>query len=637
MRTRSIIASLILLATLVTTLAPIAAHAQATPEAATPAADTDIPTDLTALTPEEQLVAMYVPTIGLKDQEAPCDAYGEPFYPVAVDVVLNNPDVTLKRATGSSSRTDEVVVTAPSASDLFAKGSDYYLDFPGNPRKPGCSYEQWFDRIKEGYEPSTYAHIVIDGAGQLVIQYWFYYIFNDFNNTHESDWEMMQIVFPVATVAEALTATPVAVAFAQHGGGETADWDDDKLQRDGTHPIVYASAGSHASQYGQALYLGWGENGTGFGCDVTSSPTTLVPLTPILLPASVTDASSEFAWLAFAGRWGERQGGEYNGPTGPSMKHQWSGPTLWQAELRTDSLEIPAANTFGPAPTNVFCNVTEWGSSLYRRVGDSTPLLLLSAGGIIGVVVVMSWLAMSTIVEAVGIYRRRWPLFVMIGLWLIPVAALFSLAQVLFDRLWVGRLFYGLLNRTPGSYFAGEMATLLVQHLVGLAIILPMVVEGYADLEAGESPTFRTTLMKMVQRLPDLLRIIARAFVILLVASITLVGVPIAIWLAVRWLFAPQAALLDHQRGKLALDRSAQSVNGRWLKVALVDVTLMVLAGSPGVVIGLGLLMLGRTSVQQTNLASSLIYVITVPLALLAMTVLYRQRRPAENDPPPAA
>ena len=305
---RSCIIILALAAMLVTGMAPALAQ-EATPPAATPVASPVAdPGDDTAISsdPARQLVERYAPIIGLKDQEAACDEDGEPFYPVSVDVVLGNDDVLFKRATGSNSKSDEVIKAGPTAQDLFAKGDGYYLDLPGNPRRAGCDYEKWFDANKDGYDPTTYAHIVADGSNRLVIQYWFYYVFNNFNNTHESDWEMIQVLFDVGTVEEALQTSPVQVAAAQHGGGELADWDDPKLQKDGDHPIVYSASGSHATQFGQAVYLGWGENGTGFGCDITSSPSTLVPLNVVLLPSTESDPGSEFAWLNYAGRWGER-------------------------------------------------------------------------------------------------------------------------------------------------------------------------------------------------------------------------------------------------------------------------------------------------------------------------------------------
>ena len=50
----------------------------------------------------------------------------------------------------------------------------------------------------------------------------------------------MQIVFDTGTPETALAHGPSEIALFQHGGGETADWDDSKVQKDGSHPIVYS-------------------------------------------------------------------------------------------------------------------------------------------------------------------------------------------------------------------------------------------------------------------------------------------------------------------------------------------------------------------------------------------------------------
>ena len=175
---------------------------------------------------------------------------------------------------------------APTAADLYGKDGDYWLDFPGDPLEAGCTYEQWFDRIAAGKATTAYAHVVGE-QGKLALQYWFYYPFNEWNNKHESDWEMIQLVFEAATAEEALDLTPALVGYSQHEGAESATWDDDKLeQRDG-HPVVYPGAGSHANQFVQALYLGHSAQ-TGFGCDDTRGPTRYEQTHVVLLPSEAT-------------------------------------------------------------------------------------------------------------------------------------------------------------------------------------------------------------------------------------------------------------------------------------------------------------------------------------------------------------
>jgi hypothetical protein len=583
--------------------------------------------------PEQQLIETYVPIMGLKNQTALCDEDGEPYLPLPVEAVLGEPDVTLKRKTPASA-SDQVVTTAPQAIDLYAKGSDYYLDLPGNPRRPGCTYERWSDSVNADLPATTYAHIVSDGRSRLVVQYWFYYVFNNFNNTHESDWEMMQVVFDVGTVEEALRTEPVAIGLAQHGGGESADWSDDKVQRDGTHPIVFAAAGSHATQYGNAVYLGWGEDGTGFGCDTTTGHTTLITLQPVLLSSHEADPEGEFSWLNFAGRWGERQAGEYNGPTGPATKSQWTSPVLWQEELRSSSIRIPVAETIGPAPTEVFCSISAWGSNIYRQVGDSTPLLLTVVGILLVSMAALIGMTWPTLLGAVRLYRRAWPTLIVIDALLIPIGIVFNGFQFLATRLPPGTIVMALLGNTPGAYYALALLLLIFQHLASLVVAGPMVIETFEDLNEGRSPALRDVWRRTRPHIPHLLRSIGRGGVIIVLLSVTLIGVPVAIWLTVRWFFILQATMLDGATGKQALERSAASVQGRWWRVALTTLAMLTLAAVPGVILGLGFLILGHSSVQFTNGFSSLMYLVTVPLSLLGTTLIYRGqdfRRPSSS------
>jgi hypothetical protein len=102
---------------------------------------------------------------------------------------------------------------------IAAAGSRAYLDLPGNPVEPGCGYARDFAALADAGRapPVTYARIVRQpGRAGLVLQYWFFYWFNQFNDLHEADWEGMQIVFPAGSAREALGVGPAEIGL---GGG----------------------------------------------------------------------------------------------------------------------------------------------------------------------------------------------------------------------------------------------------------------------------------------------------------------------------------------------------------------------------------------------------------------------------------
>ena len=251
---------------------------------------------------ERALALKYAPVVRLVTQVAGCE-HGEPYLPTDVDVLFGNHEVVLR---GPWDRVN-VVKIAPLVADVAAGLSDYHLDFPGDALNPGCSYVHWSARLNQLAPPTVYAHVATDPAypGKLALQYWLFYIYNDFNNLHEGDWEMIQLNFDAGSAAEALSQRPVEVGYSQHEGAERALWDDGKLElADGTHPVVYPAAGSHANFYSQALYLGRSA-AQGVGCDDTEGPyRELLPHVAVI-PQARADYLRAFPWLAFQGRWGE--------------------------------------------------------------------------------------------------------------------------------------------------------------------------------------------------------------------------------------------------------------------------------------------------------------------------------------------
>lgn len=91
-------------------------------------------------------------------------------------------------------------------------------------------------------EPSravTYARAV-PVPGGTVLQYWYLYIYNDFFNQHEADWEM-------ATILLDADQRPLEVAYSNHHGGVRRRWR--QTPREGDRPLLYVSRGSHAGHF----------------------------------------------------------------------------------------------------------------------------------------------------------------------------------------------------------------------------------------------------------------------------------------------------------------------------------------------------------------------------------------------------
>jgi hypothetical protein len=166
------------------------------------------------------------------------------------------------------------------------------------------------------------------------------------------------------------------------------------------------------------------------------------------------------------------------------------------------------------------------------------------------------------------------------------------------------------------------------QQLATLLFIAPAVIQAVADIQRGVSPSVvRSFRLGTTRSLP----IALAGLVVLVLAGIptlTLIGLPVAIWLVVRWQFFAHILVFDHEMTiPDSLRESARLVRNRWWKTALPVVIFDLLATIPGVVVGFGLLTLGRTAVGFANGMSSLLYALAIPFAVIAVTLMYLDRR----------
>jgi hypothetical protein len=588
---------------------------------------------------EEELAERYAPVVRLVEQEEECGP-GEPYEPIDIDAILDEETVSLR----GPWRSNDLVTIAPSADDLGQGLYEYNLDFPGDALNPGCTYERWARRVTADTEPTVYAHVATEAAypDRLALQYWFYYPYNDWNNLHEGDWEMIQLVFAAASAEEALAEAPLEVGYSQHEGGERADWGDEKLEVvAGTHPVVYPAAGSHANFYSEGLFLGRSA-AQGVGCDDTTGPSEELRPVARSIPNDPEAGREAFPWIAFEGRWGERQEAFYNGPTGPSMKRQWTQPISWSAGWRDRSYAVPTSGAFGTGATDFFCRAVAQGSSGLIRLLRSPEIVLLAIALLLAIVLFAIQRATWTPVASLRIARRRhWgqllsaagvmyvkrlPLFLGIGVLLIPIAVLTAILQSLVVSAFAlaGVEADG---ETAGAFALLSLAIGTTLTLVGLALVQAATACALVEIDKGRSVGPVGAYRRALTRIRPLLAALGLAVAAWVALTATGILLPVAIWLAVRWSLFGQVVELEDRSALDALRRSAELVRGRWLRVASLVGLGAVLALGAGPLIGALLILLTDAPLPLLNVVAGVIYSIAIPFVAVTTTYVYMDAR----------
>jgi hypothetical protein len=114
--------------------------------------------------------------------------------------------------------------------------------------------------------------------------------------------------------------------------------------------------------------------------------------------------------------------------------------------------------------------------------------------------------------------------------------------------------------------------------------------------------------------------LVATLLVILL--SITVIGIPYAIKKFVDWQFAQQEVLFENRSIREALRASTGNVRNNWWRTAIAATTLWLLSQIPGPILGLAFLFT-TLPVGTVNLFGSAIFVLLIPYVAVGRTLLY--------------
>jgi hypothetical protein len=582
---------------------------------------------------EKALAERHAPIVRIVAQSEEC-GHGEPFTPTDIDALLDEPTVALR---GPWNR-DDLVKIAPSAKDLVDR-YEYHLDFPGDPLNAGCDYEVWAKRITAGKEPAVYAHVVTERArqGKVALQYWLFYPFNDFNNTHEGDWEMIQLNFDAEDAADALGKDPSLVGYSAHEGATSSAWEDDKIEVvDGARPVVYPAAGSHANKYSAALWLGSSAE-AGVGCDDTLGPHRALSPRVQTIPSDRAAAEAEYPWIAFEGRWGELQKAFFNGPTGPNLKKQWTEPITWSDGWSERSYAVPTGGLFGTNTTDFFCAAVARGSeALVRLLRNPLPTLIF-LGSILALVIFAAYRATWTPVAPKRVGRRRaWGqilaaagrmyvkqarVFLGLGVLLIPIAFAITLLQwLLLQAIDLAGVVTG---EAAGTWAVVAGVIGLTLTLLGLGLVQAAAACALVEIDAGRTIDALGAYRLAWRHIRPLVGAIALSVAVWVALTTTVLLLPVAIWIAVRWALAAPVVVLEGRRPLPALRRSGEIVRHRWLRVASLVGVSVALALLLGPLLGAILIFVSDAPLAFLNIVAGVVYALAMPFVALVTAYVY--------------
>jgi hypothetical protein len=292
-------------------------------------------------TPDSKLLAKFQPVTRFDPAES--------FAPTSVQTFIT--DSSLERHKGA----DWVVADAhPGPGNLPGPGTGIWR-LNQQPCTPlaglgglGCYADSW----TQGAGASTVYGRVTHQGGETILQYWYFYYDDLYSyfyppsdllwQAHEGDWEVVNVVLSA-------DEQPLFVGYSQHCLGQQRPWATTPTW-DGTHPVVYVAAGSHANYFSSGMHQ------INLACVPDQVKYVLFVLLRLAPPVDYTGSgavagpprsggtvahieqigSGAHSWVAFPGFWGE---GEFfhapapigtvaagPSPTGPAYHAIWTDP-----------------------------------------------------------------------------------------------------------------------------------------------------------------------------------------------------------------------------------------------------------------------------------------------------------------------
>jgi hypothetical protein len=304
-------------------------------------------------------------------------------------------------------------------------------------------------------------------------------------------------------------------------------------------------------------------------------------------------------------------------------------------DWRESSLSAPGGRgtALGPNATDVFCSLSKYGSQVFMEIGTEPQLLLGLTAVVLAVAVLIFTNKRRTIKDAYAFYLRHIGIFAAIGLISIPIGLVFNFFQIILRSVPPFDWLIAWFDDTAAARLIASAAAGSLQHIILTLLIAPPVIQTVLDVRHGLKPDLRRSYRRAYRHL----RVLAVALVLASLTgsllTLTIIGIPIAIILGIRWQFFGQATILDGaDTGRQALDKSRHAITGRTMQAFSDSLIFQLLAVIPGPLVGALLMIAGKASVDFANLFASVVYAITLPISTIGLTLVYIRYR--DRDAP---
>ena len=176
-------------------------------------------------------------------------------------------------------------------------------------------------------------------------------------------------------------------------------------------------------------------------------------------------------------------------------------------------------------------------------------------------------LGVSDIVdETFQMYRRNFLLFISItAVLVVPLAVIHILQQLAVQR-------QATTDGIVGVSFM-SLVVILLRYLADLAV-LTAVIHAASELRMGRKTSVSEAYFGGMERYAAVIRVSLLLFVAILLICITVIGIPVAIYLGVAWALAIYVAVIEHEGAFASLKRSRELVKGNWWRVLGVTVLI---------------------------------------------------------------